>query len=513
MIVDDEYLEREGIKFLIDKYKLDLEIAEAYNGEKALKFLVSNPVDILFTDIKMPFMDGLELAEKARSLYPEIKIIIFSAYGEFDYAKKAIDINVVHYILKPIQVKEFLDVFTKVIDMCKKEKDAKEQEQKLIQVYNKAIENEKEKLLIDLMNGVKVDEQLMKLIKLTGKDFTKQHLQMVMVDFRTKFFDQYEEDFKKILIEILKSDYLYVNLNERQSVIFILESKRPANYNDISKFAELLINKVESIYSTMIAIVISGIIDSFSDIDKEYDNLESMLDYKFFFDNSIILFTHKSIPIDKSVSANIERLTEDILSNIDSNDYCGAKKSTNTFFDSLKDQGLFSVVFIKFICSEIVKKAYGKTGKNDTANSNNYIEEIFRSETLNQLKSIVERVMNDMRAVSRSNNEEANKKVIKEILNLVEDNYMNDISLEWMADKVFLSPSYLSNYFKKETGKSFVKYITSYRLERARDLLQNTNMKIVDISEKVGYCNTSYFCLNFKNHFGISPTQYREKEE
>ena len=106
---------------------------------------------------------------------------------------------------------------------------------------------------------------------------------------------------------------------------------------------------------------------------------------------------------------------------------------------------------------------------------------------------------------------EEDKSTIRQILEIVEQEYMHDISLEQIADRVQLSPSYLSFYFKKETGRNFIKYLTVYRLEKAKELLRNTDIKVIAISEMVGYLNSSYFCLLFKNYTGMTPARYREE--
>src|SRR5699024_10871916 len=113
LIVDDESSEREGISFLIKKYEFPLKIVEASNGQEALDYVKEHHVDILFTDIKMPYMDGLELARNVYELYPDMSIIIFSAHDEFDYAKDAIEVRAVDYLLKPIDLDEFRKLMMK----------------------------------------------------------------------------------------------------------------------------------------------------------------------------------------------------------------------------------------------------------------------------------------------------------------------------------------------------------------------------------------------------------------
>lgn len=118
LIVDDESIEREGISFLIEKYKLPLEVAQATNGKTALEYMRTHPIDILLTDVKMPQMDGLELARHTFEKYPDVRILVFSAYGEFEFAKKAMAAQAVSYLLKPIEVDEFQRVMAQILARC-----------------------------------------------------------------------------------------------------------------------------------------------------------------------------------------------------------------------------------------------------------------------------------------------------------------------------------------------------------------------------------------------------------
>lgn len=129
LVVDDESIEREGISFLIEKYKFPLEVAQATNGKTALEYMRTHPIDILLTDVKMPQMDGLELARHTFEKYPDVRILVFSAYGEFEFAKKAMAAQAVSYLLKPIEVDEFQRVMTQIIAQCDELSEKKKDEQ------------------------------------------------------------------------------------------------------------------------------------------------------------------------------------------------------------------------------------------------------------------------------------------------------------------------------------------------------------------------------------------------
>ncbi|MEG0687501.1 MAG: response regulator, partial [Hungatella sp.] len=139
LLVDDEAEEREGISFLIQKYKLPLRITEAQNGQKASEYLKAHAVDILFTDVKMPYKDGLELAKETFEQYPKIKIVIFSAYGEFEYARKAMEAHAVDYLLKPIELDAFEKIMNKVIEDLTKELEQSRHEEEQRKASKKSL--------------------------------------------------------------------------------------------------------------------------------------------------------------------------------------------------------------------------------------------------------------------------------------------------------------------------------------------------------------------------------------
>lgn len=279
----------------------------------------------------------------------------------------------------------------------------------------------------------------------------------------------------------------------------------------ISDIRENLKTSIKECFNTNVTIVFGKALNSFYNIADEFNNMETKLEEKFFFEESIVLFTYGDFPYKTDTDESFENsIVLNIHKCIDSNDFRSVKTGVEIFFEKLTGNKQFSSAYTKYLCMEIVKKAFEKAAKNSQSDIKRYVEEIFKCNTLAQLSQSVQQAIDMITPEPEYDDENKNKKVIKEIIGIIEENYMMDISLEWVADKVFLSPGYLSYLFKREVGQSLVKYITSYRLEKARHLLQNTNMKIVDICEKVGYNNVSYFCLIFKNYYGLSPAKFRE---
>ena len=129
LIVDDEKLERNGIKFLLNRENEDFQILEAANGKDALGVLAANHVDILFSDVKMPYMNGLELTQQVRELYDDVEIVIFSGYNDFSYAREALRYGVVDYVLKPVDPAEFSKTLARVMENIRTRRERKEQQE------------------------------------------------------------------------------------------------------------------------------------------------------------------------------------------------------------------------------------------------------------------------------------------------------------------------------------------------------------------------------------------------
>lgn len=508
LVVDDEKLERDGIKLLIKKYNLELDVSEAENGRTALEHIRNNPVDILFTDIKMPFMDGLELAEKAKALIPGLKVIIYSAYGEFDLAKKAINIKVEHYILKPINKEEFRKVFVLVLEQCRKEAEESLEYNKILELSRKGLEYEKERVLLDIINGLGPEENFAARLQAAGLTLSDRRMRLVLFDFKSRFFDNYNDEFKALLKESLEGDYEYLNMNERQSLVFLLEENGPAGTDELRRMGEGVNARLLERFGLTATVVAGDSFGRLGEIGEEMNKIEQVLDCKFFYDEDRVLFTAAGPPEEYALDS-VEAAADRIYQSIDDSNLPLFQKETGDFFDRLKRKGSFSTIFVKYICAEIVKRVHKRTGDTDYDAYKTSIENIFRSESLDKLRELVQEAASKLGG-SGPYDGRVNMKVIRDVIELIESNYMNDISIEWIAEKAYLTPNYLNYLFKKEVGQSLGKYITYYRLKKAEKLLTNTNMKIADVGSRVGYTNSSYFCLIFRNYYGVTPIKYRE---
>lgn len=212
LIVDDERIERNGIRFLLKKLNMEFDIDEAVNGLDALEKIRKEDYDILLTDVKMPFMDGIELIDNVVNEKKKLRCVIFSGCNEFDYAKRAIRLGVVDYILKPVDPKEFKDTMDKVVNELEEARASDE-------LKSKSIEFLYEHALYMLVNGENIDA-IRKEYNGLELDFAK-FRRILLVEFNRDFFGRRDVDFKKNEKITGLGIQRYLNLNQQQELIFL----------------------------------------------------------------------------------------------------------------------------------------------------------------------------------------------------------------------------------------------------------------------------------------------------
>lgn len=500
LIVDDEAIERNGIKFLIKKYNFELNINEAENGRDALKYLKNNKIDILFTDVKMPFIDGLELSKQARELYPKLIIIIFSGYGEFEYAKTAISLEVRDYILKPINVNEFQNTIQKVIS----ELDVHKQEEKK---NNFSLNYEKQYILFNLINGTP-PETLMSESKLFSNiDFIEDYKRMFLLEFNQPFFEKFYGTFFKSLSSIINNDFDYINFNSYQSVLLYHGTK----CLEYIKTAQKIYDFIYKNYNTHCYIAISHSLCGSKNIADEFLLLEECLENKFFALNSYIYTLDGNQTQITSNSEVDKEIMNCINYDIEVKDCNNLKKHIETLCEIYKKNNNNSYLYIMFIFSNLLKEIYKVIPKYNEMDLSQGVEKIYKSNNFDNIKEILMEAIYQLK-ISQPEPEFSHRE-IELVKKYIYEHFDSSLSLKELADYTYLTPNYLSYIFKKETGFGLNKFIKSHRMKRAKYLLENTTMKILNISQSIGYTNVSYFCQSFREYYGVSPDKYRQKEE
>lgn len=172
----------------------------------------------------------------------------------------------------------------------------------------------------------------------------------------------------------------------------------------------------------------------------------------------------------------------------------------------------FSQVYIKFIFSNLLKEFYEVLPDRNETELDKEIDALYRASDFEQMLALVDKNIKKLEEVF-DNNPQLTHREVDTVKKYIYEHYSEEISVEQLAELVFMAPSYLSFIFKKETGQNLSKFIKAYRMEKAKEMLEGTHNKIVAISNAVGYPNVSYFCQSFREYYGISPQKFRSNGE
>lgn len=268
LVVDDEKLERDGIRFLLSMEEGEWEIYEAANGKLALNELRKHPVDLMLTDIKMPHMDGLELSKKAREEYPDLEIIIFSGYGDFAFAQEAIRYGVTDYVLKPVDPDRFHDTIQKIQKEIASRKNKEQQsikEKSFLQQYF---------LLGYIYSGDQ--ERLKEAEGIVDFSVWEQWHCAILIESDEAFFDSASDEVPLEIREELRRSFFYLNLNGRQSLLLFKDV-----YCDYVLVAKNVYNLLKRLHPVRFHLAVSRRFDGYQELPEIMEQLEQQMEEKF----------------------------------------------------------------------------------------------------------------------------------------------------------------------------------------------------------------------------------------
>lgn len=500
LIVDDEKIERSGIKELLRQIEVEWDIEEAADGKEALELLQQKQFDIMLTDIQMPLMDGLQLMEEAVKLDPEMKTVIISRHEKFEYARKALRLKVVDYLVKPVEPGTFAELMKKIIAQVEIRKRTR-------QIAEKGLGYVKEHALYGLLNGKSVEDVKAESGELVDlKEFEKIRC-LLLLEFASDFYNRTGVGIRDEILQVVGEESVYLNLNPQQSVLLL-----PCDDNSIVKrTAEAVVDYIRETYQEGCYIAIASGITEAGQLEKAYNEAENLMESRFYEPERRIYFPDTEEGCgEESEDTNDDTLMKQMKQDIRIKDIAGLREHFGRLCEKYRKKTDFSQIYIKFVFSNLLKDIY--TGMPDM-DENQLNEEVTKLYSITDFHTIMDMVNKNIDRLEESFDSSSSvvHREIETVKQYIYDHYNEELSVEDLAKSVFMAPSYLSHVFKKETGQNISKFIKTYRMEKAREMLENTHHKIVHISNAVGYPNVSYFCQSFREYFGISPQKYRSQ--
>jgi len=523
VIVEDERDVRRRLVSYVEKVKTKFDlVAEYENGIDAYEGILTDSPDLVITDIRIPYIDGIELSKKIREVLPLVKIIIITGYSKFDYAKEAANLGVVGFISKPVTQADVKTLLQKSEEELDREFLTTSNLNQLEEFYENSLPIIREYDLFRLSTMSEIPKYFMKKLSMSNVDLNYKYFALCVFDFdesADRDVEKHELAFSFVRKQVQQSfseEYSIEMFNRSEKVCMILKSNEELDITKIERLMEKIIIRVGRFSGMSLNAGISNVYDGVLDFAGMYNEAMHALEYRsvigggkvFAFGNSspdaagklpsddadirTLGYFIRFKPIDTSIE-HLGYLQQKLESDeSQSSMYFITTTILNTLLKACNDlEGLYGEysgqrgIYRRMLERKTIPEVFG------------YLEEVARFIHKLNDSFIVEKMESNM----------------QKIIMYMESHYRDaDISLELLAREVNFSVSYISMLLKKSANTSFTKYITSLRMETAKELLADQNMKIIDVAEDLGYADPYYFSHCFKKYTGLSPKEFRLHE-
>ena len=539
-LAEDEVIVRETIKRMIPWENLGFElVGEAADGEMALPLLIRQQPDLLITDIKMPFMDGLTLARLAKKEVPGLKVVILSGYDDFNYAKQAINIGVEDYLLKPITKNALIERLTEIRSRYEDEKTQREYYEKFhreMQAYEKNSSRDFFEALVsgslDMMEVYKRAEKL-------GLDIVAESYNVLIFtmncneDFsgQREGYSSWEAESLEML-EKFFTGHPFAMLF--RSNVFSYGVLIKGEKNSIRENTRICVEEIRKIFDRKEDnkewfVAVGESVERLSQIQKSYHSASRAFSQRYLYDGKVLYYDEMLAMEKKDVTnddseylqkVDVNALNPTILQKFLSN---GLLEETENFvqdyFYAIGQEPMESVVFrsyvilnVRFSVLSFLKELGCDTKTLEPADTEEILAESGRN--MESTIAYAEKLVSQAIQLRDRNSGNKNRSILKTAVDFIDQHYMEeDMSLNKAANVANVSANHFSALFSQNMGQTFIEYLTSLRMDKAKEYLRCTGMRSSEIAGEVGYKDAHYFSYLFKKTQGMTPSDYRKARE
>ncbi|MCR2807011.1 response regulator [Paenibacillus soyae] len=516
LLADDEILDLKGMHTFIPWAELGMEVVAAVtSGFAASEVIEREPIDILVTDVRMPNMSGLELARKALDLHPKIKIIFVSGYQDFHYVKQALALNACSYVVKPMDDNELIESLRKL----RNELDDERRQRAAELLYKRMVPMAKSEYLLQLLEGTWDMETLDSLLEEYGLTKLRWPVQVAIAErddwiSRRQTEAQAAEEQPNVFWEELLSVCRELGIEHYCRVT----DKRMGILIDLGGQLEMLKERISAISARASFTVTIGIGDAVHSpyaLKDSYKQALDALDYKVFYGKGKVI-RHEAVQAAQMKDVQSLDIQLDALFDAMTNyDLVKVHDELNMLYGLANNmRSKFSIQnFTIFLLMKL--DAHMQKSNEDLFRMLQLdigsLDVLLRYDTIDEIHSWLRYRVYQLSELLQSKKHKKNWKLVQDIINDVKQRLHENITLKDVAEKYSFSPNYLGQIFKEEMGLGFSDYVSTLRMEKAGDLLMNTNLKVYEIAHLIGYRYLPYFSRQFKDYHGKTPLEYRRK--
>lgn len=528
MIVDDEASVVDSLALTIPWEEYGVEkVHRAYSVQEALRIANTHAVDIIITDIQMPEMNGLELIDRVRHFSRKVRCIILSGHDDFEYAQLAIQYQTINYLLKPVDINELIHSVQTAIQDIEREWSEISSYERIKQTLHANIPLLQNKLLNDLIQNKSVQaDMLEEQLSLIHVPFKLADPYIMMVVRLEEEFSKYDFNslslFESAVCNIAEEVFhelfeLWHCTSEQGYLVFLINCRNNEAIKLVDSYAVKLQNNVQKFLKGSLSICLSnpgtfphGVAEFYySSVSVIQRNVGKNKSYFITIDN-----TSEEAPETNMVNMfeapSLSTLLEsgkweEAITKIES------ILSTNDPTNELTYNQLFTVLLYLSSSFAMVISSENVTVEEQLGEEFNLL--MYKKSQLSKHRILAwaEKIINSIMARSSQRIDDSQQQIASKVRKFIDDHLNEGITLQLIADYIGLHPVYLSKVYKTSTGETIGNYLFRIRMERAAYLLLKTDLKIMEISSKLGFLATPHFIKIFKKHFGCTPQEYRNR--
>lgn len=521
LLVDDEEEVIQAIMKKINWENLGFSvIGYACNGVKAFEMVEEFQPDVIMTDIRMPYMDGLELANRIKAEYPAAKILFFTGFDEFEYAKEAIHLEVEEYVLKPINSAELTNVFTQLKIKLDQEISEKRNVEILQKYYLESLPLLQADFYAALIEGRVRKEEIPGYLTDYQLSFPGPYFSCLVIHTSSS---QAPEQMNPMLLSTSVHKQAVEHLGEKWkancfsylgNTILITQLKNESEITELTDDCDRFCKYARRMIGAVVTIGIGQACADIQELPQSYKSAREAISYRSIYGASRAINLKEIDPQKIARRDSMENDLSALFKVIRLGSEEDVQKAARQYLEHMSfPQKSLEQYYIDIM--ELISAFYRFAANNDitmddfSGDIRKLYSRLLDMDPDMMHKWLIDRCLSFRKTIISARNS-STKSFVSRAKEYVHNNFGDaGLSLDHVCERLGVSNSYFSTIFKKETGSSFISYLTDYRMDRASSLLIETNEKSYMIAKKVGYTDPNYFSYVFKRRFGVSPSKYR----
>ncbi|SDC22182.1 two-component system, response regulator YesN [Pelagirhabdus alkalitolerans] len=507
VLVDDEQFVRKGIIALIDWDKINYEVVgEASNGEDALEVILKEEPDVVLTDIRMPVYDGLELIDRVKQKADKVpKFVVVSGYSDFEYAQRAVRLGVTDFILKPVDKKELEAVFVELSPLIEKERHEEQASQRIMNfsMYQRLI-----------VEGEKPTEA--EANTLIG-GFKKRSC-YVMIEFRDGLIsDRMDEELSRAITNFIGDQFIFMHPFERDGFgVVFQENHLPKQINEMPWFLSRLKSYLEQELSRTLFLFAGDIKKGVEGLIASYETALLTSERRFcqLGDEPLMYSEKVASAVDRNESLDHEHIRR-LLEKIEENNHEAISEQVKKFSEDVRRIAApidVIKIFMFQLEKELETTIHHLVGHNALMTElDSIVNQFSPKKTLEELQAIILNYAIQASTLLARLNKEVYQGDIYKVKRFINQHYDENLTLKKIANQFYMNPVYLGQLFKKTYGIYFKDYLLKVRIDKAKQILRQTDLRIYEVAEAVGFGSPDYFVTQFEKIEGNTPSRYRQQ--